>query len=62
MTGPQVSALFDAEQGRLARMGADRQHEPVGEPRGLADQVEVSVGDGIERPRKKRGARHGAGV
>jgi len=22
----------------------------------------VAIGDGIERPRKKRGARHGAGV
>src|SRR5262245_34436940 len=43
-------------------MGADREHEPIGEPGGLAHEVEMAVGDGIERSRKKRGPRHGGGL
>src|SRR5262249_54019962 len=56
------AALLDIEQGRLAGMGADREHEPIGEPGGLAHEVEMAVGDGIERSRKKRGPRHGGGL
>jgi hypothetical protein len=29
-------------------MGADREHETVGKPGGLAHQIEMAVGDGIE--------------
>src|SRR5262249_22147520 len=54
--------LGSREQGRLPGMGADRENQPIGEPDGLAYNVEVSVGDGIERPRKKRGARHEGGL
>ena len=53
--------LLDGEHRRLAGMHADREHEPVGEACGLADDVEVAVGDRIERPGIERGARHGGG-
>src|SRR5262249_39420743 len=43
-------------------MGADCENQPIGQPDGLAHNVEVSVGDGIERPREKRGARHEGGL
>src|SRR5262249_5004326 len=56
------AALLGVEQGRLAGMGADREHEPIGEPGGLAHEVEMAVSDGIERSRKKRGPRHGGGL
>src|SRR5262249_19207060 len=56
------AALLDVEQGCLAGMGADREHEPLGEPGGLAHEVEMAVGDGIERPGKKRGPRHAGGL
>src|SRR5262249_59691999 len=53
---------LDIEQGRLSGMGADREPEPIGKPGGLAHEVEMAVGDGIERSRKKRGPRHGGGL
>ena len=56
------AALLGVEQGCLAGMGADREHEPVREPDSLAHEVEMAVGDGIERSRKKRGPRHGGGL
>jgi hypothetical protein len=43
-------------------MGADREHEPVGEPNGLSHQVEMAIGDGIEGSRKQRGPRHARGL
>jgi len=58
-----VAALVDAEQGRLARMRADRQHEPVGEPNGLTDQVKVAVGErGRTIPEKARCAAWSGGL
>ena len=54
--------LGSREQGRLPGMGADRENQSIGQPDGLAHNVEVSVGDGIERPREKRGARHEGGL
>src|SRR5262249_12178692 len=56
------AALLGVEQGRLAGMGANREHEPIGEPGGLAHEVEMAIGDGIKRPRKKRGPRHEGGL
>src|SRR5262249_34616462 len=51
-----------AEEGGCAGGGADGGQEPIGEPGGLAHEVEMAVGDGIERSRKKRGPRHGGGL
>ena len=48
-TSPDHGEPFvGAEQGRLAGMGADRDHDAVGKPRCLADQVDMAVGDGVE--------------
>ena len=54
--------LVDAEHRRLAGVGADRHHEPVGEPCGLPHQVEMAVCNGVERPGEKRGPRHRGGL
>jgi hypothetical protein len=43
-------------------MRADRKDEPIGEPRGLPHDIEMTIGDGIKGSRKKRGARHGGGL
>src|SRR5262249_10446986 len=56
------AALLGREQGCLAGMGADREYEPVREPDSLAHEVEMAVGDGIERPGKERGPRHAGGL
>jgi hypothetical protein len=29
-------------------MGADREHQPIGKPSGLAHDIEMAIGDGIE--------------
>ena len=54
--------LVGRKQRRLAGMNADREHQPVGKPHGFADDVEMAVGDGIERSGKKRNPRHGGGL
>ena len=48
--------LLGREQRLLAGMNADRHHELVAQRHGVADDVEMAVGDGIERPRIKRDA------
>ena len=40
--------LFGREQRRLAGMHPDRDHQPVGEPDGMTDNVEMAVGDRVE--------------
>src|SRR5262249_54989786 len=54
--------LLDGKQRRLAGMGPDRKQQTVSEPRRLAHDVEMAVGDGIERTWKERGARHARGL
>ena len=54
-------AFFRRKQRRLAGMNAHRKDQPVGKPYGAFDDVEMTVGDGVERPGKKRCARHGRG-
>ena len=54
-------AFLGRKQRRLAGMNADRKHEPAGQPDGLADDVEMAVGDRIERPGIKGGTRHVGG-
>ena len=58
--GKHCQPLFGEEKRRLAGMGSDRQHQPVGEPHGLAHDIEMAVGDGIEGARKERNTRHDA--
>ncbi len=41
-------------------MNADRKHKLVGKPDGFADDIEMAVGDRIERPGKERNPLHGA--
>src|SRR5262245_28329712 len=43
-------------------MDADREHEPVGEPDGTPHDIEMTVGDRIERPGKERSMRHVRGL
>ena len=66
-SGPQISfshgePLVGRKQRRLAGMNADREHQPVGKPHGFADDVEMAVGDGIERSGKERNSWHGGGL
>jgi len=42
-------------------MNADGKHKPIGKPHDFADNVEMAVGDGIERSRKKRNPLDGSG-
>ena len=43
-------------------MNADRKHQLVGKPYGAVHDVEMTVGDGVERPGKEGCARHGGGL
>ena len=43
-------------------MDADGEHQPVGQLHGFADDIEMAVGDGIERSRKERRSLHGGGL
>ena len=43
-------------------MNSDGEHQPIGHVHGLADHVEMAVGDGIERSRKERRSLHGGGL
>ena len=52
-SGAQISSqhgepLVGGKQRRLAGIDADRQHQPVGQPHGVAHHVEMAVGDRIE--------------
>ncbi len=55
-------AFLRRKQRRLAGMNADREHQPVGEPDGTFHDVEMAIGDGVERPGEKGCARHGGGL
>jgi hypothetical protein len=48
--GLQHGEPLGGKQRRLAGMHADRQHQPVGQPDGLAHHVDMAVGDRVERP------------
>ena len=50
------------KQRRLAGMDADGEHQAVGQPHGAPHHVKMAVGNGVERPGKERGARHGGGL
>ena len=54
-------ALVGGKQRRLAGMNADREHEPVSQPHGVAHHVEMAIGDRVKRPRVKGNSRHMAG-
>jgi hypothetical protein len=43
-------------------MGANGEQQTIGQPHGLAHDIEVAIGEGVERARKKRYARHGRGL
>ena len=66
-TGRQVSSSMSIRSSRrkqrgLAGMDADRQHQPVGEPRRLAHDIEMAVGDRVERAGIEGNSRHGGGL
>src|SRR3954462_1886218 len=43
-------------------MGANRQHQPIDQPHGLTDYVEMTIGNGVKGARKERNARHKRGL
>jgi len=46
--GQHGQTLLRVEEGRFSRMRTDRQHQAIRKPRGLAHQVEMAIGGGIE--------------
>ena len=59
--GPQHrSALFGGKQRGLAGMNANGNHEPVTQPAGVAQNIEMAIGDGIKRTRVNGRARDAA--
>ena len=51
-------ALVGGEHRRLAGMDADGDHQPVDKPAGMAHDIDMAEGDGIEAAGIKRGAGH----
>src|SRR5205807_10562870 len=54
--------LCGREQRRLTGMGANRENQSISQPDGLVHDVEMPIGDGIERSRENCCARHGGGL
>ena len=43
-------------------MDADGEHQPVSQPHGLADNIEMTIGDRIERSGEESDPLHGGGL
>ena len=41
--------LLDRKERRLAGMGANGEQQTIGQPHGLAHDIEVAIGDGVKR-------------
>ncbi len=53
-----LQALADPEQRAFARMDTDCEDEPVGQCRRVADDVDMAVGDRVERAGIEGNSRH----
>ena len=51
-------ALFHRKQRLFARMDPDRHDQPVAQPDGVAEHVQMAVGDGVEGTGIKRDTGH----
>ena len=54
--------VLGRKQRRFAGIDPNRQHQFVGKPDGVANHVEMAVGDRVERPRVKGNSRHILGL